>query len=289
MNTSVSQLHFGGLLRRVGLPASGILIILVTLLAGCAAFSPDGGMGTVQSIAGPTLNKGITVVRSEEEAGTARAMVERLLKAPLSADAAVQVALLSNRDLQASYHALGVSEAVLVEAALPPNPAISVSYIAGGGGLEFERQIAGEILALATLPARTEIAADRFRQAQLATALAILRTAANTRRAYYRAVAARALEDFLNQSQATADATNQLSRRLGESGALNKLDQARNQVFDAELIAELANARRRTVSEREGLIRRMVCGTAILLSGCRTRCRHCRRDRAYGLPLKSRR
>jgi outer membrane protein TolC len=183
--------------------------------------------------------------------------VRRLLHSPLSADAVVQVTLLNNRDLQASYNVLGVSEAATVAASLPPNPTIAVSHIAGGGGLEIERQIAGDILALVTLPARAEIAMERFRQEQLQTALTVLQRGAETRRAYYRAVAARAMEDFLTRSQATAEQASQLSRRLGESGALNNLDQARNQVFDAEVVAELATARRRTVSEREHLIREM--------------------------------
>jgi outer membrane protein TolC len=230
-------------------------IALGALLAGCAAFSPDGGMSAVQDIAGAALEKQVVALRSPDDADVARDRVRRLLKAPLSADGAVQVALLNNRDLQASYNSLGISEAAMVEATLPPNPTISVSHIIGGGGLEFERQIVGEILALATLPARAEIAADRFRQAQLETILDVLRIAAETRQAYYRAVGARALVGFLTQAQSTAETATQLSKRLGESGAQNKLDQARNQVFYAELTAQLANARRRTVEDRERLIR----------------------------------
>ena len=60
------------------------------------------------------------------------------------------------------------------------------------------------------------------------TVLTVLRSAADKRRAYYRAVAARAIEEFLTRSQALAEAANQLSQRLGESGAVNKLDQALN-------------------------------------------------------------
>ena len=214
-------------------------------------------MGTVRAVAGAAVDSRLVALRSAEEAAAAHAKVRRLLQAPLSADAAVQVALLNNRDLQAAYDALRIAEAEAVAASLPPNPTLSYSYIAGGGGLEIERQIAADILALATLPARTEIAGKRFRQAQLQTVLIVLQSAAETRRAFYRAVAARAIEDFLTQSQATAELSAQLARRLGESGALNKLDQARNQVFDAEVLAELATARRRAVSERENLIREM--------------------------------
>jgi outer membrane protein TolC len=226
------------------------------MLAGCAAFSPDGGIGAVQDIAGTAIEQKVVALRSPDDVDAAHGTVRRLLARPLTADAAVRLALINNRDLQASYNALGMSEAAMVEASLPPSPAISVFDVAGGGGLEIERRIVANILALATLPARAEIAADRFRQAQLRAALDTVRLAAETRRAYYRAVAARAAAGFLGQAQTTAASAAQLSRRLGESGALNKLDQARHQVFYAELTAELAAARRRATAARERLIRR---------------------------------
>jgi outer membrane protein TolC len=43
--------------------------------------------------------------------------------------------------------------------------------------------------------------------------------------------------------------------RLGETGAMNKLDQAREQVFYADITAQLATARQAAASEREAMIR----------------------------------
>ena len=96
--------------------------------------------------------------------------IEQLLRRRLTADAAVQIALLNNRGLQAAYNELGLAEAAMVEASLPPSPTVSVQRLAGSAEVEIERRIVGDILALATLPARAEIAADRFRQAQLRAA-----------------------------------------------------------------------------------------------------------------------
>jgi outer membrane protein TolC len=53
----------------------------------------------------------------------------------------------------------------------------------------------------------------------------------------------------------TGDTAAELAKRLGETGAMNKLDQARNQVFRAELVAQLGVARQRASSERERFIR----------------------------------
>src|SRR5262249_31678532 len=65
----------------------------------------------------------------------------------------------------------------------------------------------------------------------------------------------RAVVRFLSEAQSSAEAATQLARQLGETGAMNKLDQARDQVFYAELTAQLATARQRAIGERERLIR----------------------------------
>jgi outer membrane protein TolC len=225
------------------------------LLAGCNTFSADGGLAPVAALTRHELGKEVAAIRTEADAAAARAAVERQLKRPLNADGAVQVALLNNRGLQAAYNELAIAEASMVGASLPPNPAITLARMAGAGEVEIERKIVADILSLATLPARSAIAADRFRQAQLRAAAETLRVAAEARRAFYRAVAARQLVDFLAQAQDSARLASELARRLGQSGALNKLDQAREQVLYADITTQLATARRRADAERERLIR----------------------------------
>ena len=227
------------------------------LLSACKTFSPDGGMSVATAIAERDLKKEVIAVRGEDDAAAARAHVERLLKRALTAEAAVQIALLNNRGLQAAYNELGIAETAMVAANLPPNPTISVSRIASAADIEIERRIVASILALATLPARAEISGDRFRQAQLAAAEETVRLAAETRRAYYRAVASQQLAGYLAQAQSAAENAAKLASRLGETGALNKLDQARQQAFYAEITARLASARQRAASGREQLIRSM--------------------------------
>src|SRR5205807_4732438 len=204
-----------------------------------------------------TIHKDVAFVRSPEGAEAAGATVRRLLSRTLSVDAAVQIALLNNKGLQAAYNELALAETDLVEQSLPPNPLFSVSRISGNGASEIERQIVGDILALATLPFRTDIARERFRQAQLRAALETLRLAAEVRRAYFRTIAANEMVGLLTDAKSTAESTAQLAKKLGETGALNKLDQAREQVFYAETTAELASLRQAATSARERLARLM--------------------------------
>ena len=232
-------------------------LISMFALSGCATFSPDGGMAVVAGVAGETIKKDVVSIRSGEDAEWARGAVQRLLRRPLTVDTAVQVALLNNRGLQAAYNELALAEADFVQESLPPNPTFSISRIAGNGAVEIERQVVGDILALATLPFRSEIARQRFQQAQLRAVLETLRLAADVRRSYYRTVAANELVGLLTDAKSTAESTANLARKLGETGSLNKLDQAREQAFYAETTADLASTRQEATSSRERLARLM--------------------------------
>ena len=242
--------------RRPGFgPAAATMIVSALLLSGCAAFSPDGGMIAVANLADETIHKDVVSIRTEADAQRADSAVQSLLGRGMTVDTAVQIALLSNRGLQASYNELALAETDLVGESLPPNPTFSISRIAGNGALEIERQVVGDILALATLPFRSEIARQRFQKAQLRAAEATLRLAADVRRTYYRVVAANELVALLTDAKSTAESTAQLALKLGQTGALNKLDQAREQVFYAETTAELATLRQDAASSRERLVR----------------------------------
>ncbi len=230
-------------------------VLLAALLAGCASFSPDGGMSWVNGIVAPALRQDAVKIGSDDEAADAGARVRQLLRSPLTAETAVGIALLNNKDLQAAYNELGIAEAVMVQASLPPSPRFAVSDISTPVELDIEARIVADILALATLPARSEIAADRFRQAQLRAAEETLRAAAETRRSYYDAVAAQQIVAALGHAEAAAQTSAKLAKELGDTGAMNKLDLAREDAFHADVVTQLETARQRATSARERLIR----------------------------------
>ena len=178
-----------------------LAIASAVLLTACKSFSPNGGMSTVAEVAGGGLNKSVVRISSPETAALAQGEVSRLLRPPLSADAAVQIALLNNRELQAAYNRLGIAEAVMVQMSRPPLPSFSYDWVKTSIELDIERQIVASVLSLATWPSRSKIAAVRFEQAELVAAEETLRLAAETRRAYIRAVAARQIAAALERGQ----------------------------------------------------------------------------------------
>ncbi len=93
------------------------LALAAIALGGCVAFSPDGGFDAVGSASRERgLKQEVKWIKTEQDAESSRAAVIKLLDAPLTADAAVQIALLNNRGLQATYSELGIAESDLVQA-----------------------------------------------------------------------------------------------------------------------------------------------------------------------------
>jgi outer membrane protein TolC len=237
--------------------AKAVVALLGLMASGCAEFTADGGMAPVSTSVRREIGKDAVKLASAEDARRARERVQALISGPVDEETAVQVALINNRGLQAAYNDLGISEAAYVQASLPPNPVISVTRLLGTGFVELELQLVGNLLAMATLPRRTEIAQRQFEEGRYRAVEATLRLAVDTRRAHVRAVAAQQRVDLLEQSRQTADAAAGMMKQLGETGAANKLDQGRVAAFYAELSAQLAQARLRARAERESLTRLM--------------------------------
>ena len=229
--------------------ASGPLL----LLGGCAQFTPDGGMTLVSDLSTGALGEPTVKIRDEHDAAAAQARVAELLSRTMTPDAAVQIALLNNRGLQAAYNELGVSEAMMVEASLPPSPTVTLSRLIQPSTIEIEAQILQNVLSLLTLPRRREIAEDRFLQAQKRAVDSTLKIAADARRAYYRAVAANEQVVLLQQAVTSAETVSDFAKKLGETGGMAKLDQAREHAFTAEVGGQLALARLTQRLERERL------------------------------------
>ena len=227
------------------------------LLGGCATFSRDGGFNTVAATSRDRINKDITWARSDGDADTVQTRVKELLVSPLSVDDAVQVALLNNRGLQATYAELGIAEANLVQAGRLRNPGFTFLRAQGGGEKRIERTYTFDFVSLILAPLATRIEGRRLEQTKLLVTNEVLRVAAQTRKAYFEAVAAQEGVRYFEQVKTAAEAGADLARRMARAGNWSKLDQAREQVFYAEAVAQLARAQQNGVAERERLTRLM--------------------------------
>ncbi|WP_127524622.1 TolC family protein [Mesorhizobium sp. Z1-4] len=242
----------------------------LVLLTGCTTSDElltyaalDAGFTTVSGKTSEAIGKEAVWVQDRQQAQALSERVRALVVGKtISADTAVQVALLNNKGLQAAYAEIGIAAADVWQQTMLPNPIVSIGVLGIanpelGAFRAIEGMIANNILALATRKRRVEIADAKFQSAQMAAALETLRLAADTRRAWVNAVAAFETSAYLNQAQVAADAASELAQRLGETGALPKAGQAREHAFFAELTGQRAQARLNAQLAKEELTRLM--------------------------------
>jgi outer membrane protein TolC len=240
--------------RRTGLKPVVAILSLITL-TGCASLSKDAGIDAVSALTKERIKQPVQRLGARGDKETLGANVQQLLVAPLTADSAVQVALLNNRGFQTALAELGVAEADLVQAGRIRNPSVSFARLRGGDDVEIERSIMFDLVGLLTIPLRTDIERGRFEQAKLQAASNAVRLAADVRRVYFAAVAAQQSAVFMEQTKESAEAGAELARRMAQVGNWSKLDQARQQALYADTTAQLARARHNAVSAREQLTR----------------------------------
>ncbi|WP_026480224.1 TolC family protein [Ahrensia sp. 13_GOM-1096m] len=245
-------------------------ILTPLVLAGCMS-TDDGGIygeknAVFAKVASSTLvatgKQSVWVQNQEQATALSKRAHTMVHKKTISADTAVQVALLNNKGLQAAYADIGMSAAEVWQQSLPENPVMSVGILgiaAPDLGLfrAVEGMIATNILSSMTRKRRVDLADTKFRQAQYKAAVETLRVAVETRRAWITAVSSFETIYYLNQGKAAADAASELAQKLGQSGALPKAGQAREHAFYAELTGQTAEAKLAAQLAKEELTRIM--------------------------------
>ncbi|RSZ36101.1 MULTISPECIES: TolC family protein [unclassified Variovorax] len=235
---------------------SGAVLAAALVLAGCASLSPDGGSADVQALVGNNpLMAGATAQRAPDEAS--QKSVDALLAKPLDVEAAVRIALINGPRVQDAFATLQLSDANRVQAASLPNPVLSFSRLAQGSEREFERMLSFNVLGLVTLPWQARWAGQRHEAAKLQAAQSVLMLAADTRRAWVRAVAAQQSVVYLRDAKEAAEAGAELAHRMAQVGNWSALQRTREQLLLADAAAQLARAEQAAVASREQLTRLM--------------------------------
>ena len=240
-------------LLSLSLPCAALLA-----LGGCAATGPQDGATAVATLVQDRT--GVAPRLAGTDAAASREVtreVDALLKAPLSMDAAVRIALLAHPGLQATYWEVGVSQADLAQATRLRNPGFGFSRISGHGEREIERSVGFDLAGLLTMPLRQRMEARRADAARLTVAAAIEAHALETRKAWVEAVAAGQALAYARQVNAAADAGAELMGRMTKAGNASALDLAREQAVHAQSAAEVMRAARTLDGARERLTRHL--------------------------------
>jgi cobalt-zinc-cadmium efflux system outer membrane protein len=227
------------------------LVLSAGALAGCAHVDPNPAFADLAKTVHLRTGKRVQWNRGSAEDAQAQSAVTSLLSRPLTADSAVQVALLNNHNLQATYEELGIAQADLVEAGLLKNPVFYFERRLPGQAAEID--LIQEFIDIVLLPLRKRIAAAQFEAAKLRVGHEILTTAAEARAAFYEH---QGDQQLVEMRQTVADATGRSAEtalKMHEAGNLRDLDLASEQATHAQTKIDLAKAQASAVASRERL------------------------------------
>ncbi len=207
-------------------------ILATTFVGGCASVPQKGGFTDVEKLVNQRTGLQVQWDQGKAEDHEVKEAVLSLLQQPLSADAAVQVALLSNASLQATFEDLGIAQADLVQAGLLQNPILASSarwpdHPQRVTNSEFA--VAQNFLDLLILPLRKRLAAVQFEQAKLRVSDAVLQLTAEVRTAYYTLQGAEQVQAMRQTIFQAAEAANELAERQHQAGNINDLELATEQ------------------------------------------------------------
>lgn len=233
-----------------------ILPAVAVIASGCS--TPKASLDHVQATVAERTGKRVHWNRGGTEDAQIERGVQTLLGRELTAESAVQIALLNSRDLQARFEEIGIAQADLIEAGLPSNPNFAASFRFPNrppSGTNIEYSIAQNFLDLLVLPLRKRIAAAQLAQTETRVADAVLKLAAEVKNAFYTVQARQQLLDRLRVISDTSETAAEFTKRLHDAGNTSDLDLANQQGSYEQSRLEVAQAQLQVRRDRERLNR----------------------------------
>src|SRR5262245_12787803 len=233
----------------------GWMSAILVGLTGCASVNPRAGFPDVSAAVEERSATKIAWNNGDQPDQEAAEQLRALLRRKLSADDAVQIAALNNRDLQAIYSELGLAQADLVQAGLFKNPILdaAVFFPVSGVRPDFQLSVVISFLDALYVPLRKRVAAAASEEAKLRVTGAVLDFTAQVRAAFY---VHQANEQLAELRQTIVEALNvslDVSRRLYEAGNITDLDLSRDRAQTEEAKIALRSAEIAARQSREQL------------------------------------
>jgi outer membrane protein, heavy metal efflux system len=227
-------------------------------LVGCVGTNPKKAFDDVQKNVAERTGQSVEWRRGNSLSNEMFAAIEPLLKADLTAQTAVTIALLNNRSLQAQFEEIGISQADLAQASRLHNIELTGSWRFPNeppSALDAEYSAAADLLDLLTLPARKKIAAKNLEQTKLLVADKVLQLAADTQTAFYTLQAQTELTAGLAVIAEANDAAADVAQRQYDAGDINELELHTRQAPSAQSHLDLMKAKAAVQAQRERLNR----------------------------------
>jgi cobalt-zinc-cadmium efflux system outer membrane protein len=224
------------------------------VLTGCATVPKNAGFTEVQRLVADRIGQPIQWNGNTIDDQALQTDVDHMLMRDLTVDEAVQIALLNNRHLQATFEDLGISQAELVQAGLLKNPVFSGSWRFPNrppSATDAEYAVSQDFLDLVVMPLRKRVAAQAFEATKKSVAQEIFELAVQTKIAYF---TLQAREQLLTRLRLIVDLNQtaaELARRQHDAGTLNELGAINQQAIYDQSKADLSQTEAQLAADRE--------------------------------------
>ena len=169
-----------------------------------------------------------------------QAFIQGTIANELTADSAIQIALLNNPKIQAIFEEIGIARADLVEAGLLSNPSFSIEVRyphMRGLHTNIEYLITSTLLDIFLIPLRTRLASTEFDQTKLRVSNEILNLAFDVRKTYSELVSENKKIIYIKSVVELASINSEIVSKQINIGNVNtfKFQLAQSSLLEAEL------------------------------------------------------
>jgi outer membrane protein, heavy metal efflux system len=186
------------------------------------------------------------------------AIVKELLKKPLTVSSAMQIALLNNRGLQATFEEVGIAQADVIEAVTLPNPSVDfeVQFPLVAGTLNrYAWLVAQEFVQILMIPLKKKISEEQLEAVELRVADETLALVEKVKAAFFMVQAGQQLISRLKLIQNTNSASLELGQKQYKAGNITDLALLQLQASYSQGRLDIAKAETDLRDKREELTR----------------------------------
>lgn len=213
-------------MQRIQLRPVAAAAVLGLSVAGCAGLPAEQGWRETSALIDERDGRALTWPTGTPGSTETDRTVDALLRRPLSADDAVQVAILRNPRMQIEYARLGLARADVLDASRISNPTISASVLdprVAGTPTRIDAGVTQSFSDLLLLPTRRRLAIGEYQRTQQLIATAILDLVTDVRAAWYGYVGAQQVAAMRAAVAKAAETSAELALRIHAAGNISVL------------------------------------------------------------------
>ena len=212
---------------------AALFFAALSILTGCAGVSKEMAFSEIQQQVDERVGVPIHWNANTAPIDEIEQTVKELLDKPLVADIAVQIALLHNRRLQATYEEIGIAHAAAVEAGIPSNPAFHGGATFGlpqdpmtahSAHDSYVFEIEMDFLSLLYGSMQKSVAKSEYETVKLRVTAAVIDLAGQTRMVFYRVQSDKQMLEMFRQIVLATEAGYEFATELHKAGNIPELD-----------------------------------------------------------------